>query len=224
MPKRIYALAKELQIDSKELVDICTRIGILNKGSALASLEDDEVARISKYISGGPAVAPEKPAAPVGPIRAPIVERSAPAEIFIPSPPAPASATTAQPTVTLPPLVAPEPKVTPQLLLLPIHSRQYAHLSQLPALQLPRLETMNRNGHHATTLRRNRQADREFVVSMHVEQTQAQLLKRTVQRPKNAHSSGVNRLSTLPSFLREVNRLLHRQNQMNPRPNALKSD
>lgn len=110
MPKRIYALAKELQIDSKELVDICTRIGILNKGSALASLEDDEVARISKYISGGPAAAPEKPAAPIGPIRAPIVERSAPAEIVIPSTPS-ANTTQAQPAPTPAPVVAPEPKV-----------------------------------------------------------------------------------------------------------------
>ncbi len=101
MPKRIYALAKELQIDSKELVDICTRIGILNKGSALASLEDDEVARISKYLAGGPAAAPEKPAAPAGPIRAPIVERSAPAEIVIPSAPAPTVvAPVAAPTAT----------------------------------------------------------------------------------------------------------------------------
>lgn len=53
MPVRIYALAKELKLDSKELVDLCTRIGILNKGSALASLEDDEVARIRKYLSSG---------------------------------------------------------------------------------------------------------------------------------------------------------------------------
>lgn len=117
MPKRIYALAKELQIDSKELVDICTRIGILNKGSALASLEDDEVARISKYLAGGPAAAPEKPAAaPAAPIRAPIVERTAPAEIVIPAAPtpktpapAPAPAATAAPT----PAVAPPPAVPP---------------------------------------------------------------------------------------------------------------
>lgn len=53
MAVRIYSFAKELKIDSKELVDICTRIGILNKGSALASLDDDEVARIKKYLSGG---------------------------------------------------------------------------------------------------------------------------------------------------------------------------
>ncbi len=52
MPVRIYALAKELKLDSKELVDLCTRIGIPNKGSALASLEDDEVSRIRKYLAG----------------------------------------------------------------------------------------------------------------------------------------------------------------------------
>lgn len=52
MPKRIYALAKELSIDSKDLVDLCTKLGILNKGSALASLEDDEVARIEKHLAG----------------------------------------------------------------------------------------------------------------------------------------------------------------------------
>jgi translation initiation factor IF-2 len=109
VPKRIYALAKELQIDSKELVDICTRIGIQNKGSALASLEDDEVARIAKYLQGGPA-APEKPAAPTAPVRAPIVERSAPAEIVTPAAPAPVPVPTpvAAPVVIAPP-VAPEP-------------------------------------------------------------------------------------------------------------------
>jgi translation initiation factor IF-2 len=52
VPKRIYALAKELSMDSKELVDLCTKLGIQNKGSALASLEDDELARIQKYLAG----------------------------------------------------------------------------------------------------------------------------------------------------------------------------
>ncbi len=58
MPKRIYALAKELAMDSKDLVDLCTKIGIQNKGSALASLEDDEVDRITKYIKAGEAPRP----------------------------------------------------------------------------------------------------------------------------------------------------------------------
>ena len=32
---RIYTLAKDLKLDSKELVDLCTRAGIQDKGSAL---------------------------------------------------------------------------------------------------------------------------------------------------------------------------------------------
>jgi translation initiation factor IF-2 len=50
VPTRIYALAKELKIDSKELVDLCTKAGIPGKGSALASLEDDEVAKLRLYL------------------------------------------------------------------------------------------------------------------------------------------------------------------------------
>ena len=38
MAVRIYSLAKELKLDSKVLVDICTSAGVLGKGSALASL------------------------------------------------------------------------------------------------------------------------------------------------------------------------------------------
>src|SRR5438874_9638232 len=44
VPIRIYALAKDLKIDSKELVEFCNKAGIPGKGSALASLEDDEIA------------------------------------------------------------------------------------------------------------------------------------------------------------------------------------
>lgn len=70
MPKRIYALAKELAMDSKELVDLCTKIGIQNKGSALASLEDDEVERITKYLKGGDA--PRSDAGPSAQAIAPV--------------------------------------------------------------------------------------------------------------------------------------------------------
>lgn len=71
MPKRIYALAKELTMDSKDLVDLCTKLGILNKGSALASLDDGEVDRIRQHLSEASAApaAPEKPAAPLAPER-----------------------------------------------------------------------------------------------------------------------------------------------------------
>ena len=50
---RIYALAKELQIDNKKLVDICTRAGITGKGSALASLTDEEEVAVKAHIAAG---------------------------------------------------------------------------------------------------------------------------------------------------------------------------
>jgi translation initiation factor IF-2 len=63
VPIRIYALAKDLQIDSKDLVDICTKAGIPGKGSALASLNDDEVVRVKAFLAhtGAPAAGPEPP-------------------------------------------------------------------------------------------------------------------------------------------------------------------
>lgn len=62
MPMRIYALAKDLKIDSKELVDLCTKAGITGKGSALASLEDDEIVKLKAFLSG----ASKKPVAKAG--------------------------------------------------------------------------------------------------------------------------------------------------------------
>ncbi len=116
MAVRIYTLSKELKIDSKELVDLCTRAGIQDKGSALASMSDEEVAKLKDFIAGksrpaerpaaagpaGPAVTPAvpKPVAPVAP-RAPgtlkredyiapagVASRGKPAEIQSGKPPA----------------------------------------------------------------------------------------------------------------------------------------
>jgi len=53
LPVRIYALAKELKIDSKKLVDVCAQAGIPDKGSALASLSDEEADKIKALMSGG---------------------------------------------------------------------------------------------------------------------------------------------------------------------------
>ncbi len=63
MPTRIYALAKELKVDSKELVEICNKAGVTGKGSALASLSDEEVAKVKSFLNSGhrPAVAKGKP-------------------------------------------------------------------------------------------------------------------------------------------------------------------
>ncbi|MFP6601199.1 MAG: translation initiation factor IF-2 N-terminal domain-containing protein, partial [Pirellulaceae bacterium] len=53
MPVRIYALAKELNIDGKDLVAICERAGITGKGSALASLSDEEADKVKGYLATG---------------------------------------------------------------------------------------------------------------------------------------------------------------------------
>ena len=48
MPTRIYSLAKDLNIDGKKLVELCTKAGIQGKGSALASLTDEEVVKLDE--------------------------------------------------------------------------------------------------------------------------------------------------------------------------------
>lgn len=73
LPTRIYALAKDLKIENKKLVDICNQIGISGKGSALASLSDEEVVAIKAYLektkaarpAAGPAARGTRVAAPV---------------------------------------------------------------------------------------------------------------------------------------------------------------
>jgi translation initiation factor IF-2 len=55
LPIRIYALAKQLKYDSKVLVDICTKAGVTGKGSALASLTDEEMATVTAFINSGKA-------------------------------------------------------------------------------------------------------------------------------------------------------------------------
>ncbi len=129
MAVRIYALAKELNLDSKLLVEICDKAGITGKGSALASLSDDEVARIKAAVSksrqpaarparGRPAPAePSRPItrddyiAPAGvaPGKVPVLpsrpEKPA-AKKPTPEPPAPKPA---EPEVPAPAAPAPEP-------------------------------------------------------------------------------------------------------------------
>jgi len=79
VPVRIYALAKELDIDSKDLVDLVKKAGITGKGSALASLTDDEAVQVRESLSSAPKPAPpvppaatatkELPTQPVAPVR-----------------------------------------------------------------------------------------------------------------------------------------------------------
>jgi len=53
LPIRIYALAKQLKLEHKTLVDICSQIGITGKGSALASLTDEEAAKVKAHLERG---------------------------------------------------------------------------------------------------------------------------------------------------------------------------
>ena len=62
---RIYAFAKELGLDNKQLLELCDKAGVKGKGSALASLEEDEVSAVKAFMSSGAvetATAEEDPA------------------------------------------------------------------------------------------------------------------------------------------------------------------
>ena len=103
MPIRIYALAKELDIDSKDLVDVCNKAGVTGKGSALASLSDDEVAKIKAHLNKAAAPPPSGSAGGAAP-PPPMVKPTAPKQAGgkIPVLKAPASKPKPKP--------APEPK------------------------------------------------------------------------------------------------------------------
>ncbi len=70
MASRIYSLAKELKLDSKELVDVCAKLGIRGKGSALASLTDEEEVKLREHFKN-----PGSQAAPRSKQAAPPIER-----------------------------------------------------------------------------------------------------------------------------------------------------
>ena len=46
---RVFALAKELGIDSKELIDYCSDLGIQVKSSALASITAEQRDKVVAY-------------------------------------------------------------------------------------------------------------------------------------------------------------------------------
>ena len=124
MAVRIYTLAKELKLDSKELVDLCTRAGIHDKGSALASLTDEEVVKLKEFMAarsrpaGG--AAPGRPAAggPVRPAVGPPVRPAAPMvpgrpPMLGPPPSAPKATVQPAPSAPMAPAQAAPPAVSP---------------------------------------------------------------------------------------------------------------
>jgi len=54
MSIRIYALSKQLKIDSREILDAIEELGIEGKGSSLAALTEEEVKRVRKILSDLP--------------------------------------------------------------------------------------------------------------------------------------------------------------------------
>lgn len=66
MPVRIYALAKQLKIDNQSLIEACNKAGVTVKGSALASLSDEEVAQVKAFLGGKGAGAGSRAAGTVG--------------------------------------------------------------------------------------------------------------------------------------------------------------
>ena len=122
MPIRIYALAKQLKLDSKVLVDICTKAGVTGKGSALASLTDEEMEKVSGFIEkskgGGakPSRGGESPSQPAVFRREDYISPTGVVPGKIPTlpptrpqpPPAPKTAPLApKPSLPIPPPVAP---------------------------------------------------------------------------------------------------------------------
>ncbi|MEX2093119.1 MAG: translation initiation factor IF-2 N-terminal domain-containing protein, partial [Pirellulales bacterium] len=90
MAVRIYALAKELKLDSKELVDVCTNAGLPGKGSALASLTDEEAERIRQFVKGSSgkpkastatAPTPQRPSEPGRTGKMPVIVTPKPAPV-----------------------------------------------------------------------------------------------------------------------------------------------
>ena len=75
MAARIYALAKELNIDSKDLVDLVKKVGITGKGSALASLSDEEAQRVREHLSADASTKPDSVASAAGESVAPAAVR-----------------------------------------------------------------------------------------------------------------------------------------------------
>ena len=119
MAVRIYALAKELKVDSKELVDICTKAGVPGKGSALASLTEEEVEKVKQFLKGG-GTAKAKPAkaAPAAPQRPTEPARAGKMPVIVtPKPAAPARV---KPAETVEPDEADEPVEEPEAIETPI--------------------------------------------------------------------------------------------------------
>lgn len=113
MAVRIYELARDLKFDSKELVDICTKAGVPGKGSALASLSDEEIDKVKQFLKAG-GTAKSKPAAkaaPAAPQRPSEPARAGKMPVIVTPKPAAPAARPKTPEPTAPELETEEPTI-----------------------------------------------------------------------------------------------------------------
>ena len=128
MAIRIYALAKQLRVEHKKLVDVCKDAGIVGKGSALASLSDEEVEVIKDHLRRPGKAAKPAPAVPEGPVRqapttvasgrVPVIEEKPtppPAPEVAAEPPAKPAAPAAPTTPAVESPTPPPPSITPAI-------------------------------------------------------------------------------------------------------------
>src|SRR5947209_575255 len=116
VPIRIYALAKDLKIDSKELVEFCNKAGIPGKGSALASLEDDEIAKLKTWMEASTVKRQPSGPAPLVDTKA-VLSSPVTATATLPPPPPPRTAPTRArpaPVTTTAPAAPPPSPPTPE--------------------------------------------------------------------------------------------------------------
>ncbi|MBR0192798.1 MAG: translation initiation factor IF-2 [Thermoguttaceae bacterium] len=71
---RVYTLAKELKIEAKDLMELCSKLNIVTKGSsALASISDEDAVRVREHLSSQKSSSVQKEQTPE-----PVVEPTAP--------------------------------------------------------------------------------------------------------------------------------------------------
>ena len=147
MKIRIFALAKELNLDSKDLIQACTEVGLTVKSSPLASISPEErdkvLAHINSKKSGGPTKA-TKVTEPVSIPREPAPEREKPKPIRslnAVSVKAPVRPAEEAPVVEVPEVVAPaEPEVAPAHIpdaVVEVSSTAPAEAIAAPVLEVP---------------------------------------------------------------------------------------
>jgi translation initiation factor IF-2 len=150
VPIRIYALAKDLKIDSKELVEFCNKAGIPGKGSALASLEDDEIAKLKTWMDASATKMKSSGPAPLVDTKA-VLSSPVSATATLPPPPpartasmrtrvAPAPASAASVATLAPPApIAPTPPHKPEVIAEPAPPTVSAKAAtvELPPKEVP---------------------------------------------------------------------------------------